>query len=677
MVFKNHTHSKVGLFLLLALFHSNLMANDEAIMAPLWNLSLEELLKVQVTNVASNQSTPIREQPAVVSIIGAEDIQQAGARDLIDVLRLIPGFELQSDVYSVVGVSFRGLWAHEGRILLLIDDMECTDRLFGILPFGQHFFVNQIKKIEIIRGPGAAKYGRSAQLAVIKITTKGKELNGVETMVSSGHMGGHSAFNSVTVNSARQFEQGFIKASVAASSSPQSAQSYIDFYGNEFDQGKDSSRDAQNLNLGGMYQGLKFQMMIDRFKQEHEDLFGIVLGPQEIEFNSDMARLEYPWKITRQLTLSPSIEYQRQNNWHSHSLVDLSAILGVSDFPFQVKTALDRYQLMAHYRPGSLVSVNAGVMVQQERAHAKEFRENSVFAGNEKINYQTQAAFFQTDWSDDYGSWSLGGRYSNHSLVGASWVPRMSYVKHWQQWHVKGLYSHSFREPEFAVIALGDGKLKPETAKTREVEMGYQVSPNMVLAFNVFHTTIEDPIIYSVESTEGNIPVSDYSNQSDMTSRGLEATWQWQPQWGQVKLGYSFYEAIDNPVPEYQVAGKDDVFLGAAKHKLTLDSRYQINSKLSLNPSAIWTSPRYGYNYDPSVVVANPGDAQVNVQKFNAELTLNIFMSYQTGPFALGAGVFDALDTRHQYIQAYDGGGAPLPGPGRMLYVKLTFTPEF
>jgi len=59
-------------------------------------------------------------------------------------------------------------------------------------------------------------------------------------------MGGHSAFNSVTVNSARQLEKGYIKASVVASSSPQSAQTYIDFYGSEFDQGKDSSRESQN-----------------------------------------------------------------------------------------------------------------------------------------------------------------------------------------------------------------------------------------------------------------------------------------------------------------------------------------------------------------------------------------------------------------------------------------------
>jgi len=679
MIFMRHSHLQASLISLSILFHPSLMASDEALMAPLWNLSLEELLKVQVTSVASNVASPVREQPAVVSIVRAADIQQAGARDLIDVLRLIPGFEFQYDVGGTIGISFRGLWSYEGRILLMIDNMEYSDMLYGNLLFGQHFAVNQIEKIEIIRGPGAAKYGGNAQLAVIKITTKGKNLNGIETIVSSGAMGGHSAFNSVTVNGAKPLESGFIKASVAMSSSPHSAQKLIDFYGGQFDQGKDSIRNAKNVNLGGEYQNLEFQLILDRFKLEEKVLFGRVTGAKKVNFDSDMARLTYPWKISDDITLIPSIDYLRQDNWRIRTLEDMTPFYGVSDLFFQVETELDRYQLQAHYRPEPSMSVNAGVMYQQERAHAKQTLETlsgvspaTFFNGSARANYQTQALFFQSDWSNEGGSWSLGGRYSKHSLVGESWVPRISYVKLWQAWHVKGLYSHSFREPEFAVIAQGNGKLKPETTKTSEVEVGYQISSNTILAVNIFHATIEDPIIYSVVDATDN-----YSNRADMASRGLEASWHWQPEWGKVKLGYSFYEAIDNPVPEYQVTGKDSLFLGTSQHKLTLDSRYQINAKLSVNPSAIWTSARYGYDYDPSVVVANEGDAQMSLQRFNAEFILNVFMNYKNGSFALGAGVFDALNTQHQYMQAHNGGGAALPGPGPMLYVKLTYTPEF
>ncbi len=677
----NRIMPNAGLFMLLVLPHPSLLANDDSLMTPLWDLSLEELSKIQVTTVASNRAASIRKQPAVVSIVTAHDIQHAGARDLIDVLRLIPGFDFQADVGSSIGMTFRGMWAVDGRILLLIDDMDYTDLLFGIIPLGQHFAVNQIEKIEIIRGPGGAKYGGNAQLAVIKITTKGKHLNGVETIVTSGIMGSSSAFNSVTVNGAKPLDQGFIKASLAASQSPHSAQKYLDFYGGEFDQEKDSKRQMQNLNMGGEYQDLTFQLVVDRFKVENQDYFGIVVGDFQSEFDSDMARLEYPWQVNDELTLISSIDYLRQNNWHTHANEDLSDVLGVSDIPFQLEVSLDRYQLQTLYQARSSLSINAGLMYQQERAHAKETTPGTpdasvFFNGSDRDGYQTQAAFFQADWNKDNINWSVGGRYSKHSLVGESWVPRISYVQNWQNWHVKGLYSHSFREPEFFIISVVEENLKPETAKTSEVEVGYQVSPHALLALNVFHAYIEDPIIYSVVDSDLNFSASDYRNQADMSSTGLEASWHWQPKWGQVKMGYSYYEAIDNPTPEYQVAGKSDVFLAAASHKITLESRYQFNSNLSLNPSAIWTSPRYGYDYDPTVV-ANPGDPQKSLQKFNSELTLNIFMNYKAGSFIWGAGVFDVLNIQHQYIQPYDGDGAPLPGPGRMLYVKLTYTPEF
>jgi len=679
MAFTKYKMCHAALFVLLALFHPKPMANDEMVMAPLWNLSLEELLKVQVTSVASNVASPVREQPAVVSIIHAADIQQAGARDLIDVLRLIPGFEFLHDVGGAIGISFRGLWSYEGRILLMIDNMKFSDMLFGNLLFGQHYGVNQIEKIEIIRGPGAAIYGGNAQLAVIKITTKGKNINGVETVVNSGVMGSGSAFNGVTVNAGKPLDTGFIKASLAVSSGPHTAQKYRDFYGGQLDQEKSSKRQAENINLGGEYHKLEFQLILDRFQLDDKFFFGIVTGARKFNFDSDMARLAYPWQISDEITLVSSIDYLRQDNWRLTTLDDMTPVFGVSDISFQVETELDRYQLQAHYRPESNMSVNAGIMYQAERAHATNTLESlgatgpdAFFNGSSRAKYQTQAAFFQSDWSRGDANWSLGGRYSKHSLVGESWVPRISYVKHWQAWHIKGLYSHSFREPEFAIAAYGSSRLKPETTKTSEVEVGYQISPDTNLAVNVFHTTIEDPIIYTSLNTANN-----YSNRADMASRGLEASWHWQRQPGKVKLSYSFFEAIDNPVPEYQVTGKDSVFLGTSQHKVTLDSHYQINAKLSVNPSAIWTSRRYGYDFDPNVVVTNEGDAQKSLQKFNAELMLNVFMNYQTESLALGAGIFDTLNTQHKYIQAHDGGSAPMPGPGRMLYVKLTYTPEF
>ena len=96
------------------------------------------------------------EAPAVVTIITREDITLSGARDLIDALRMVPGFDFGVDIWNVVGAGFRGLWGQEGKILLTVDGMGFNEYMYGNIPFGNHFPLELVEKIEIIRGPGSA-----------------------------------------------------------------------------------------------------------------------------------------------------------------------------------------------------------------------------------------------------------------------------------------------------------------------------------------------------------------------------------------------------------------------------------------------------------------------------------------------------------------------------------------
>lgn len=106
-------------------------------------------------------------------MITAEEIKNLRSRDLIDVLNLVPGMNFGVDVQGVVGISSRGNWAHEGKILVLLDGQEMNEILFSSTQFGQRYDISQIEKIEIIRGPGSSIYGGYAELGVINIITKG------------------------------------------------------------------------------------------------------------------------------------------------------------------------------------------------------------------------------------------------------------------------------------------------------------------------------------------------------------------------------------------------------------------------------------------------------------------------------------------------------------------------
>ena len=176
---------------ILNLTNEQLMAlpfEDLVAIAKKLGISIDELLKMKTT-VASKTALNPRETPGIISIITNEEIKNMGARDLVDVLRTVPGINFAYDDAGVIGIQMRGNWAHEGKVLLIIDGQEFNDLKYNTLQFGRHFDVNQIKRIEIIRGPGSALYGGNAELGVINIITySGEELKKVSVIGSYGMM---------------------------------------------------------------------------------------------------------------------------------------------------------------------------------------------------------------------------------------------------------------------------------------------------------------------------------------------------------------------------------------------------------------------------------------------------------------------------------------------------------
>jgi len=73
-----------------------------------------DLQKVINKDVAvSTLKLSMRETPGIISVITREEIENSGARDLTDVLRMVPGFDVLQDLQFVMGLSLRGSWANE------------------------------------------------------------------------------------------------------------------------------------------------------------------------------------------------------------------------------------------------------------------------------------------------------------------------------------------------------------------------------------------------------------------------------------------------------------------------------------------------------------------------------------------------------------------------------------
>jgi iron complex outermembrane recepter protein len=149
-------------------------------------LSLQELGNIEVTSV-SKVPVKLSQTPAAIFVITQEDIRRSGIRSLPEALRLAPGVDVAQidDVKWAVGI--RGFQSRLSRdILVLIDGRSVYDPLFhGVYWEVQDTLIEDIDRIEVIRGPGGIIWGANAVDGVINIITKSaKDTKGM--LVSAG-----------------------------------------------------------------------------------------------------------------------------------------------------------------------------------------------------------------------------------------------------------------------------------------------------------------------------------------------------------------------------------------------------------------------------------------------------------------------------------------------------------
>lgn len=153
---------------------------------PLTQISLEELGEIEVTT-ASKQPVKASQTPAAIYVITQEDIRRSGATSIPEALRLAPGVEVARVDSNTWSLGVRGFGRALSRsVLVLIDGRTVYTPLFaGVYWQVQDTLLEDIERIEVIRGPGGTIWGANAVNAVINIITKNaKETYG--TLISSG-----------------------------------------------------------------------------------------------------------------------------------------------------------------------------------------------------------------------------------------------------------------------------------------------------------------------------------------------------------------------------------------------------------------------------------------------------------------------------------------------------------
>jgi len=629
---------------------------------PLAEMSLEELSQLPVT-VASKSAQPLHKSSGIVTLITREEIQNSGARDLIDVLRMVPGFEFGLDVRGVTSIGIRGNWAHEGKVLILWDGQSLNESLYSTIQLGNHYPVDLIERIEIVRGPGSAVYGGMAELGVINIVSRAsREAKTALATASFGWMAHAPGHQNVSMAINDRFGSRSLDVSLFAGSANRSDRTMTDFHpGNpfhSFSMANQETMDSFFMNVGFRQGGFASRLIVDKYRMTDRTMYGVNLGSApRIDFLTTVADLSYTLQLSPRLRLTPRLNYTRNTPWRC------------LDQSYRPPVYLDKWaerylsSLTLDYRASPRTSLLSGLEFTKDTGHAGEktfFLQDPTL---KRLSYTNFAVYLQGLHENSLADLTLGARFERNSKAGNSFVPRVVLTKDLGVLHLKALYSFAFRSPGIENISrYSSTPITPEKTTVAEVEAAIRLTQQMSLTVNLFHIRIRDPIVFFFDPI---LQRPAYHNASRTGTRGLETEFRLKSGIVYTTLAYSYYQAHGNQVSDYVVTANDLILLGFPQHKLTGQTTVQLPWRASANLTATYLSKRYAMNSVQGIQYTE-----------DPLLLLNVFLNFRqviSSRLSFGAGVYNLLGAKYSFIQPYRSDNAPLPGPSREFILKMTY----
>ncbi len=536
-------------------------------------------------SLATGNSQPISRAPAVASVITADQIREMGAADLDQVLESVPGlhvsyfYQMYNPIYTM-----RGIYSDTNpQILMLINGIATTNlyqsnrgQIWGGMP------VNNIARIEVIRGPGSALYGADAYAGIINIVTK--DAAGINGTEAGGRLG---SFDSKDVWLLHGKNYGGFDISYALEVGETDGQDEtieIDLLKNSLDP---ASLAPGPVNLGRKYLETRLGLSRDNWQMRvgYQGRFDVETGAgvaQALDpagsndsnrFNADisyhMSDPEY-WDSTFQLSYfdtsaksdlvlyppgafggafpdgvigNPDV-YERHTRfsastfytgWEQHRL-RFGAGINYGDL-YKVKESRN-----FAFGPGGLVPLGGTVDVSDTAPFVREENRTNTYV------------FVQDEWSFAR-DWDItaGVRYDHYSDFGETINPRIALV--WQSAYnltSKILYGRAFRAPSFSElyninnpVALGNANLEPETIDTLELAFDYQTTANIRTGLNLFYYEMQDIIRFLPDPAPATTVTA--QNSGDQNGYGLE----WELNWLisrtlTLNMNYAYQRAEDD-----------------------------------------------------------------------------------------------------------------------------------
>lgn len=638
----------------------------------LWDMSLEDLMNIDVKIASNTKSYSVKEAPAVVSVITSDEIKKMGARDLIDVLRIIPGFDFGTDVEGAVSMIYRGIWVQEGKTLLMIDGQMMNEQMYACNTLGLHIPIANIDKIEIMRGPGSATYGDCAETSVINVITKsGEQLQSVNVGGDISYINKHFPWEkNIYVNLGSKHNDFDYSIFGRYASGSRSNFDFVDAYGNSFNSYVNKI-ESYNFNLKFNYKNLSFVAIFDKYNLMAQDFLGMILSrPYKDFFTTGLCEIKYIKQLNNNFQLIAKFNYKYDDPWHQDETPDFA-----DSFYYPSNFYVNQYKatLMGQYDYKNF-SFSLGT---EDYLDYSKNRIDNFWNGKNVNSYYLWSVIAQTSLTTKYVNIIAESRYDKHNLYGGVFSPRVALTKSFSRFNYKLVWNRAFRAPAIMDIDLNyfldttvsKPQIKPEISNIFNVQLGYNISKFYSASVCYFYAEIHNPIVYEIldNTQEG------YDNGIRTGSQGIEVELTSKYKRFMLQANYSYYTSKGlNEVDYYKVIynGKflDNVMLGAPTHKAVLNFYYDLSKIFSVNYTLAYTSEKYGYAFNSAV------DSMTLVQ-FKPEIMMNFVFSTSNliKNLDISLGFYNILNTKNYFVEPYDGGHPPLLEKGREIMIKLNY----
>ncbi len=561
----------------------------------LFKMSLEELLKVKVTGSTLTPKS-LKKVPSAVTIFTHKEIVRMGIDSMDELMQLVPGFQSYRIAETAVAYTYssraRRINSPASEILVLLDGQRLNEPYNGGSVFvTPKIPVMLIKKVEFIRGPGAAIYGSGAMMGVINIVTRS---SANEVALGYGSLNRSQAY----VYTSRQ--QGELTMDLFGYLDADDGEQYRlpDTYGpNLVD--TDDPRGFSHLKLKLKWQQTQLDFLHYQFDGDnfyHFDGIANDVGSTHGTLNAVSVTQDFNWwKIDSKIRLG----YNATNVNISAQLTEAGFFAGISEpasnDPLVVSANYDgstetRLLWHNHLELGHTNSLQFGLELSQIHTPNLRAIDNYDLAdlanGNIPIRYYgnnpVAITYQQGSTRNIFGLYSqyqhellafthltLGLRYDKFSGIGSQLSPRLGLVRELNSHHsLKLLYGDAFRAPTEEEqnlinnpLTQGNTNLKPETVRSWElIWVGQWTQAG--LSLGVFENHFKDPIarvdiggqVYEFQNTQQN-PV-----------KGIEIdfSYQWSQKW---LLRTSYTHISDKPDISFREAGNLASFMLNYQHE--------------------------------------------------------------------------------------------------------------